>query len=64
MSAEFKFFRGYVKKTLTIDWNNDIIRNFQVEEELVRVLSQEMAREIDDDIIRRLTIEINGGNRA
>jgi hypothetical protein len=64
MKSEFKFFRGYIKKTLTVNWNNDIIRNFQVEDELVRILSEEMAREIDNEIIQRLTRQINGGNRA
>lgn len=66
MVREFKFFKGYLKKTrFTVhyndDINNDIARNYDVEDELVRLMSEEIAREIDNDIISRITRAINGG---
>ena len=63
MVKDFKFFRGIVEKqrAFTVQYNNDIVRNLDVEDELVRLMSQEIANEIDNDIIRRLTRRINGG---
>ncbi len=63
MLRDFKFFRGIVEKqrAFTVQYNNDIVRNFYEEDELVRLMSQEIANEIDNDIIRRLTRRINGG---
>jgi len=63
MLRDFKFFRGIVEKqrAFTVQYNNDIVRNLDAEDELVRFMSQEIANEIDNDIIRRLTRRINGG---
>ena len=63
MVKDFKFFRGIVEKqrAFTVQYNNDIVRNLDAEDELVRLMSQEIANEIDNDIIRRLTRRINGG---
>lgn len=63
MVRDFKFFRGISEKqrVFTVQYNNDIVRNFDVEDELVRLMSQEIANEIDNDVIRRLTERINGG---
>ena len=63
MIREFKFFRGILEKqrAFTVQYNNDIVRNLDAENELVRLMSQEIANEIDNDIIRRLTRRINGG---
>lgn len=63
MIKDFKFFRGISEKqrVFTVQYNNDIVRNFYAEDELVRLMSQEIANEIDSDIIRRLTERINGG---
>jgi hypothetical protein len=40
------------------------LHNIDVESELTSLLSERIAREIDQDIIRRLTTSINGGNIA
>ena len=63
MLRDFKFFRGISEKqrVFTVQYNNDIVRNFYEEDELVRLMSQEIANEIDNDIIERLTRRINGG---
>lgn len=63
MIKDFKFFRGISEKqrVFTVQYNNDIVRNFYAEDELVRLMSQEISNEIDNDIIRRLTERINGG---
>ena len=62
MVRDFKFFKGIIEKTLfTVHYNEDIVRNYDVEDELVRLMSEEIAREIDNDIIRRITRTINGG---
>jgi hypothetical protein len=62
----FKFFVGICNPTLTAVWNdpnwNDFIIN--AEEELTRFMSEEIARTIDEDIIRKLYSEINEGLRS
>lgn len=65
MVREFKFFKGFTeKRTFTVEWNNDIVRNFDAEEELTRLMSQEIAREVDNDILNRLfNLVNNGGNQ-
>lgn len=67
MMHNFKFFHGTVRATLTAHWNpelvNDLntVQGIDAEEELTRLLSDEIAREIDDNIINELTRRINGG---
>jgi hypothetical protein len=67
---KFTFFVGISKPTLTAVWTpeleNDLLsyNNVDAERELTNLLSAEIARTIDEDIIRRLTREINGGLRA
>ncbi len=67
---KFTFFKGFSKPTLTASWtaevSDDLINynTVDAERELTRMLSAEIARTIDEDIIRRLTREINGGLRA
>lgn len=62
MIKEFKFFKGITEKTsFNVHYNEDIIRNYDIEGELVRLMSEEIAREVDGDIIRRITRAINGG---
>lgn len=60
----FKFFHGYVG--LTVAWvpehNADDYVGLDVEQELTRLLSNEIARGIDEEIITRLTRTINGGH--
>jgi len=67
---KFTFFVGISKPTLTAAWepvmSPDMLLydNMDAEQELTRMLSAEIARTIDEDILRRLTREINGGLRA
>jgi len=67
---KFTFFVGISKPTLTATWspefNDSLFTNHGIdaEAELTRIMSIEIARTIDEDIIRTLTREINGGLRA
>jgi hypothetical protein len=68
---KFTFFKGLSKPTLTASWTTEVSEDdlinyntVNAEQELTRMLSAEIARTIDEDIIRRLTQEINGGLRA
>ncbi len=62
MIREFKFFKGITeKRVFTVHYNENIVRNIDAEDELIRIMSEEIAREVDNDIIRRLTRRINGG---
>jgi hypothetical protein len=60
----FKFFHGYSNK-LTAVWMPETdgrdYYGLNVEEELTRLMSEEIARGIDEEIITRLTRTINGG---
>jgi hypothetical protein len=67
---KFKFFKGFSKPTLTASWSPElaqdvpVFHNIDAERELTNLLSEELSRTIDEDIIRRLTRDINGGLRA
>lgn len=66
---KFTFFKGFSKPTLTASWSEDYdelvgFDTVNAEEELTRIMSEEIARTIDEDILRRLVREINGGSRA
>jgi hypothetical protein len=67
---KFTFFVGISKPTLTATWspilNQDLNIHYGIDvvEDLSRILSAEISRTIDEDIIRTLTREINGGLRA
>jgi hypothetical protein len=66
----FKFFVGISKPTLTAVWvdenTDDLVgyNTIDAEEEMISLLSAEISRTIDEDIIRRLTREINEGIRT
>jgi hypothetical protein len=67
MVSEFKFFHGISKKgarRLRAVWGLDgfIERRVDVEGELIRIMSQEIARGIDEEIINTITRRINGGS--
>ena len=79
MIREFKFFHGVtiqtegiqrIVRTLRAQWRPELvddlnaIHTIDAEAELTRLLSEEMAREVDENVIRRITREINGGHRA
>ena len=76
---EFKFFHGItiqtegiqnIVRTLRAQWRPELVDDLtevyaiNAESELTRLLSGEIARSIDNDIIDELTIRINGGQRA
>ena len=66
----FKFFVGFIKPTMTISWDegnmNEMLgyNDIDAERQLTDLLSEEISRTIDEDIIRRLTREINEGLRS
>jgi hypothetical protein len=79
MIREFKFFRGItiqsegiqnIVRTLRAQWRPELVDDLinvnaiDTEAELTRILSEEIAREMDDEIINILTRRINGGQRA
>jgi len=76
---EFRFFHGItiqsegiqrIVRTLRAQWRPELIddlnavHTIDAEAELTRLLSEEMAIEVDENVIRRITGEINGGHRA
>lgn len=76
---EFKFFHGItiqtegiqnIVRTLRAQWRPELVDDLtevyaiNAEAELTRLLSGEIARSIDNDIIDELTIRINVGQRA
>ena len=71
MIKDFKFFHGHTNGHFVIGTNNnrELFRvedgtttvNTNTENELIRILSEEMSRVIDDEIIETLTRRINGG---
>ena len=76
---EFRFFHGItiqtegiqnIVRTLRAQWRpdlaDDLITNIglNTEIELTRMLSEEIAREIDENIVRQITTDWNGGQRA
>ena len=79
MIREFKFFHGItiqsegiqnIIRTLRAQWRPELVDDLinvnaiDTEAELTRILSEEIAREMDDEIINILTRRINGGQRA
>ncbi len=79
MIREFKFFHGItiqtegiqnIVRTLRAQWRpqpleelNEIM-GLDVAGELSRLLSEEIAREVDEGIIRQITTDWNGAQRA
>lgn len=65
MINQFKFFHG-IKNKFTVLWtpehNAEDIFGFNAEGELTRLLSEQIAEEIDNEIIDELTRRINGGS--
>jgi predicted chitinase len=77
MVKEFKFFHGVTLESneiqgmvrrLRAHWRPELVddlnhyHNIDAEEELTRIMSEEIARGIDEDIIRTITRRINGGD--
>jgi hypothetical protein len=74
---EFKFFHGVtiqsegiqgIIRTLRAQWGPELIddlntvHTIDAEAELTRLMSQQIAEEIDNEMINELTRRINGGN--
>jgi predicted chitinase len=68
MVSEFKFFHGIIKTKFTVHWNPEIEQDLNshyaidAEAELTRIMSEEIARGIDEEIINTITRRINGGS--
>jgi len=63
MIKNFKFFHGVIRSTLTATWTHQEEELFSIdaEEELTRLMSNEIATTIDDEILRTIT-RINSGD--
>jgi hypothetical protein len=79
MIREFKFFHGItiqtegiqnIVRTLRAQWRHEPIEDLHANEglditnELTRLMSEQIAEEIDNEIIRTITRDWNGGQRA
>ena len=70
MISSFKFFHGTVKTKFTVHWNPELEQDLNfyhgidAEAELTRIMSGEISRRVDEEIIRTITRRINGGMRA
>lgn len=67
MVSEFKFFWGISKKSRRIRavWSPDLVEDRgSFEGELIRLMTEEITRGIDEEIINRLTRRINGGHSS
>jgi hypothetical protein len=70
MISSFKFFHGTVKTKFTVHWNPELEQDLNfyhgidAEAELTRIMSEEISRRVDEEIIRTITRRINGGMRA
>jgi hypothetical protein len=66
---KFKFFRGYEETNLRAVWTPEIAEdmisqhNINAADELTTLLSEQISREIDNEIINTITRRINGGDR-
>jgi hypothetical protein len=66
MIKDFKFFHGIVNVKMRLVWPEDMEDHntrqaIDAENELTRLLSEEIARSVDDEVLRMLTRRINGG---
>jgi Major capsid protein Gp23 len=70
MISRFKFFHGVINTKFTVHWNPEVEQDLNfyhgidAENELTRIMSEEIARTIDEEIIQTITRRINGGMRA
>jgi hypothetical protein len=79
MIREFKFFHGItiqtegiqnIVRTLRAQWRPEMVEDLDffhginTEDELTRIMSEQIAEEIDNEIINILTRRVNGGQRA
>jgi hypothetical protein len=62
MINNFKFFHGVIRTTLTATWSPRVDYSIDAEAELTRLMSDEIARGIDEEIINTITRRINGGS--
>ena len=76
---EFRFFHGItiqsegiqnIVRTLRAQWRPELVEDLNTvhtidaEAELTRLMSEQIAQEMDNEIINELRIRINGGHRA
>ena len=71
MVRNFKFFHGHEdgnfvlhrngNRVMTVSWNDTAAIDADIGNELIRRMSEEIARGVDERIIERLTRNVNGG---
>lgn len=59
---EFKFFHGIESCGLTAIWEPELDYNLNLYDDITHMLSEEIAREVDMEVMREVTRRINGGN--
>jgi hypothetical protein len=74
MVRNFKFFHGHEDDNfviytnnngvMTVSWDDTVAINTDVGGNLIRMMSEEIARGVDERIIERLTRSVNGGMSA
>jgi hypothetical protein len=70
MISSFKFFHGVVNTKFRVEWNPQFDENLynpytmDAEDTLTRIMSEEISRRVDEEIIQTITRRINGGMRA
>lgn len=70
MINSFKFFHGTIKTKFTVQWNPELEQDLNfyhrtnAEAELTRIMSEEISRAVDEEIIQTITRRINEGQRA
>lgn len=59
---EFKFFHGINRLKLTAVWEPELNHNLNLYDDITHMLSEEISREVDMEVIRQLTRRTNGGD--
>ena len=70
MISSFKFFHGVINTKLRVEWNRELEQDLNfyhgidAEAELTRIMSEEISRSVDEEIIQTITRRINGGGNG
>jgi hypothetical protein len=59
---EFKFFHGVKSCGLAAIWEPELNYNLNLYDDVIESISQDMQREIDEELTRLVVRRINGGN--
>ena len=58
---EFKFFHGIESHGLTAIWEPELNHNLNLYDDITHMLSEEIAREVDLEVLRQVARRVNGG---